>query len=136
MREEELEDSQEENVYHLQFNTVESSDSRTEVYANVEIKLGKIPAKLSTKVDTGAQGNILPIRIFRQMFPDKLNKDGLPIQGATRERSTQLIAYNGTRIEQHGSISLPCQYEKSGWHEEEFFVTSGDGPAILGLPSS
>ena len=135
VREEETDDSQEENVYHLQFNTVESTDSRTEVYANVEIKLGKIPAKLKTKVDTGAQGNILPLRIFRQMFPDKLNRDGLPIQGATTERSTQLIAYNGTRIEQHGSVSLPCQYEQSGWHEEEFFVTSGDGPAIIGLPS-
>ena len=70
------------------------------------------------------------------MFPDKLNNNGLPIQGATRERSTQLIAHIGTSIEQHGSISLQCRYEKSEWHEEEFFVTSDDGLAKLGLPSS
>ena len=133
---EESDDSQDENVYHLQFNTVESSDSRTEVYANVDIKLGKTPAKLKTKVDTGAQGNILPLRIYKQMFPEKMNNDGLPADGATKKRSTQLIAYNGTRIEQHGSISIPCKYEESGWHKEEFFVTSGDGPAIIGLPSS
>ena len=134
--EEEYDCCEESDVYHLQFNTVESSDSRSEVYANIDIKLGRIPAKLNTKVDTGAQGNILPLRIFRKMFPDKLNDDGLPMQGATTKRSTQLIAYNGTRIEQHGSISLPCQYQKSGWSEENFFVTDGEGPAILGLPSS
>lgn len=33
-------------------------------------------AELVAKIDTSAQGNTLPVRVFRQMFPRFLNAEG------------------------------------------------------------
>lgn len=121
----------------INFSTVDNNDERTEVYANLSIKLNKSPpAKLKVKVDTGAQGNIIPLRIFRRMYPQQLDEDGYPKPGSTQQRRTVLVAYNGSTINQFGSVRLPCKYGKSDWHTEEFYITDADGPAILGLPGS
>ena len=120
----------------INFSTVGTNDERTEVYANLSIKLKSTQAKMKVKVDTGAQGNIMPMRIFRRMYPTQLDEDGYPKTGSTQRRQTVLVAYNGSTINQFGSVRLPCQYGASDWHTEEFYVTDADGPAILGLPGS
>ena len=35
-------------------------------------------ASIRVKVDTGVGGNILPLRLFHQMYPDQVGPDGLP----------------------------------------------------------
>ena len=55
---------------------VADADTRDEVFSSLNITLAdkpNVPATLKVKVDTGAQGNILPLRIFRRMFPAKLD---------------------------------------------------------------
>ena len=64
---------------------------KDEVFATVGIHLNakpksqikaslKYPANTShkAKIDTGAQGNILPITLYRMMFPQSIDKDGNP----------------------------------------------------------
>ena len=110
---------------------------RTEVYADVNIQLQSRPGThtLKAKVDTGAQGNTIPLRMYRRMCPQDLNADGLPKANALKHIDTVLTAYNGTRITQYGTISIACQYAESDWITSDFFVVDTDGPAILGLPS-
>ena len=121
----------------LEFSSIEknSGDNRDELYASLDIKY-KRPASLRVKVDTGAQGNILPLRIFRRMFPEKLAPNGYPAEGTTKKRQTILQAYNGTTIKQLGVVTLSCKHKDTEWHSSDFFVTESEGPAILGLPSS
>ena len=38
-------------------------------------------ANLKGKVDIGAQGNILPVRLYRQMFPTRVDRSGYPRPG-------------------------------------------------------
>ena len=72
---------------HLSFATMSllpnEQDNRDEVFAKLDIKLSnkdrRQTADLKVKVDTGAQGNILPLRIFRRMFPEKLTAEGTPV---------------------------------------------------------
>ena len=69
----------------LSFDSVnnESGDTRDEIFAMINITLEDrphIPATLKAKVDTGASGNILPLRIFRRMYPTKLNAEGFPAE--------------------------------------------------------
>ena len=90
----------------------------------------------SKGVNTGAQGNILPLHIFHRMFPEKLAPNGYPAEGTTKKRQTILQAYNGTTIKQLGVITLSCKHKDTEWHSSDFFVTESEGPAILGLPSS
>ena len=113
-------------------------DARDELFAHLDIQIPDRPGQhtLKTKVGTGAQGNILPIRIFRRMFPRLLDSSGFPKPGSTTPRHTRLMAYNGTDIPQYGSITLQCKYENSVWIKTEFFIAESDGPAIVGLPSS
>ena len=46
-----------------------SSDSDIMVHVDVRIPHLKLPAVLICKVDTGAQGNVLPLRSFKKIFP-------------------------------------------------------------------
>ena len=54
---------------------------RNEAFAHIKVKLpnlGNPNALLKVKVDSGEQGNILPLRIYGKMFPDCLDENGLP----------------------------------------------------------
>ena len=86
------------------------------------------------KIDTGAQGNTLPVSTFRRMSPEKLDGDGFPNikkQFINKKR----IAYNGTPIKCFGNIKILCQYNKSDWHVSTFHIVDVQGQAVLGLPS-
>ena len=117
-----------------------SSDARDEVFATLDIQLPSArngrTADLRVKVDTGAQGNILPLRIFAKMFPEAMTGRH-PTPGALlRKSNTVLSAYNGTRIPQYGTIVIACRHDQSAWIDAKFYVADTDGPAILGLPNS
>ena len=109
----------------------DTMDTRDEVYATLGISLPNRPtvrATLKVKVDTGAQGNILPRRIYDQMFPS-------PGRPTLQNSSVVLTGYDGSTIQHYGCITLPCKYEGNAT-DARFFVAEAAGPAILGLPSS
>lgn len=109
-----------------------------EAYAVVDIQINrKAKCNLKIMVDTGAQGNTLPVRIFRQMFPDRLDSKGFPdLNKIKSERHTKLIAYNETPIKCFGSVSIPCKYNSNRWRPTRFYVMDVRGPAVMGLRSS
>ena len=114
--------------------------SRKEVYANIDIQLPNIKSDrkrrlLKMKVDTGAMGNTIPLRIFRHMMPEKIGKDGKPIKKEViAAKNTTLVAYNNTKIECFGSINIPSKYGEVGWAEHKFYIVDVPGPAVCGLP--
>ena len=69
----------EEQMESLTFNCINMTQ-RDEAFVLINIKLPNQNGihKLRLKIDTGAQGNTLPISTFRRMFPEKLNADGFP----------------------------------------------------------
>ena len=53
---------------------------RNEAFAKIKVELPNVdhPSPvLKVKVDTGAQRNILPLRIYKSMFPDHVDENGL-----------------------------------------------------------
>ena len=67
-------------------NAASAKDTQDEVFAKLDIRLpnkgrGHM-ADLKVKIDTGAQGNMLPLRIFRWMSPEKLTAEGYPSHGS------------------------------------------------------
>ena len=126
----ENEEGEDEDFDELVFHEVRSSgDHRDEAFAKIATRLPgreNLRTSIMAKVDTGAQGNILPTRVFDAM---KISHDKLS------DTETVLTAYNGTRIPQRGMIELQCKYKDSGWHGERFYVAETNGPIILGLPS-
>ena len=100
---------------------------RTQAFVTLSLSIvkDKRPTALKTKVDTGAQANILPLRIYQQM--------DLP-ENSLKPSTTTLVSYTGTPIPQHGICSLSCTF-KGETKVTDFFVTEAPGPAIIGLPS-
>jgi len=107
--------------------------ARDEAFAKVLVELPNVnhpKPMLKMKVDTGAQGNILPLRIYRNMFPEHIDDYGLPT--GTTPPPTKLTAYNGTPIRQHGVCSIKCSYGDKETNAM-FYVAGVNGPAICGL---
>ena len=113
-------------------------DARDEVFATLKIKLRngtrERPASLKVKVDTGAQGNILPLRTFRRKYPELLDANGFPATKSLRKCTTILTAYNGESIRHYGTLKIPCAHRQHGC-DIEFYVADTPGPAIICLPS-
>ena len=111
--------------------------TRDEVFVSINVDLQPNRTQrtaLKAKVDTGAQGNILPIRIYRRMFPHNLTTEGSPKPGALQEANAVLTAYGGAHINQHGTCIIQCEHDGMQT-KATFFATEAQGPAILGLPT-
>ena len=53
-------------------NKTKIDEKGDEAYVYIEVKRdGKMIADIRVKVDTGAQGNTLPLRMFRKLYPEK-----------------------------------------------------------------
>ena len=127
-----------DNFEPLASNTVNiNAVEKDEVYATLRITLKDrpdTPATLRVKVDTGAQGNVMPLRTSQRVYPSNIDTEGIPVRGSLEHRDTILTAYNGQLIRQYGTTRLKCVHETTT-HEAEFFVADTPGPVILGLPS-
>ena len=104
----------EEQMESLTFNCINMTQ-RDEAFVLINIKLPNRNGihKLRLKIDTGAQGNTLPVSTFRRMFPEKLDADGFPNIKKRFINKKKLIAYNGTPVKCSANIQIPCQYNKS-----------------------
>ena len=60
------------------------------------------------KVDTGADGNLMPISMFSKLFP-KVSLDTL---SQTINKSVTLFAYNDTEMKQFGTCSIKLRFPK------------------------
>ena len=86
-----------------------------EAFATVELPadIGKRRlATLRCKVDTGAGGNVMPLRAFSKLFPERFNTDGHPT-GLTPS-TTCLSAYNGSTIKQYGTFDTHIDWTPKG----------------------
>ena len=84
----------------------------SEAYTQVQIPSSIPPANRATirvKVDTGAGGNVLPLRIFKAIHPKCIDRKGRPT-GLT-PTSTKLTAYNGTDIPCYGALKGPAEWQ-------------------------
>ena len=82
------------------------------------------------KVDTGVDGNLMPISIFSKLFP-KVSLDTL---SQTINKSVTLFAYNDTEIKQFGTCSIKLSFQSRS-QVCKFFVVEHK-TAIVGITDS
>ena len=114
----------------------ESNRYRDEVFISINLSLPQGTHKntiLKAKLDTGAQRNILPMRLYRQMYPHNLDdhRSLRPVSSS----DVILTAYGGSQIKHHATVTIPCSY-KGEKARAFFYVTDTPGPAIIGLLTS
>ena len=91
--------------------------------------------QLRAKLDTGAQANILPLRLYHGMFPENIDYHGKPKISAVKKSATTLTAYGGTPIPQFGTYDIECTYNNNSIIAT-FYVTDVQSRAIIGLPTA
>jgi len=81
------------------------------VTVNVDLhNISSRPGALKAKLETGAQGNILPLRLYRQMYPENLTPEGFPKPGVLEYSPTVLTAYGGAKLVQYGKCRIDCVF--------------------------
>ena len=126
-------------ISSIEVNAIEDTqhsihDTRDEAFATLEITQPEKKRKinLQCKVDTGAQSNVLPVRLLRIIAPEKFDDEGNPKPEALEKNKAVLSAYGGSIVKQLGTINIPCKYKEKKINCI-FYVTDTPGPAILGL---
>ena len=115
----------------IEVNTIEDTQhSTTTLEITQPEKKRKI--NLQCKVDTGAQSNVLPIRLLRIIAPEKFDDEGNLKPEVLEKNEAVLSAYGGSVIKQLGTINISCKYKEKKINCI-FYVTDTSGPAILGL---
>lgn len=113
-------------------------NQKDEAFAIVDLDLPHLKGKradLKAKVDSGAQANILPLRINKEMFPHCIGLDGNPKPGALQKSKTALTAYGGFQINHHGTCDITCSRNRINT-SAPFFIADAPGRAIIGLPTA
>ena len=108
---------------------------KDEVFPTVNVNIpgrGKEETTLKAKIDTGAQGNVLPLRIYRNMYPQNINANGKPRLRTLNQSKVIQVAYGGSEIKHFGTAKIPCEF-KGIKITATFYVTDTSGPAIIGL---
>nr|XP_054752823.1 uncharacterized protein LOC129258608 [Lytechinus pictus] len=109
---------------------------KDEAFADIDIMLKpKKPAVLKVKVDTGAQGNLLPLRLYKLMYTDRVGKDGRPLPGMLKKTRTIVTGYGQKVIPLFGIHTITCMRGNKKI-DARFYVVDVDGPALGGLPLS
>ena len=85
---------------------------------------------LKFKIDTGDDGNLMPITIFAKLFP----RVSLDAFGRTVEKDITLYAYNHTPIKQYGTCNVKLTF-KGRSTISKFFVVKHE-TAIVGISDS
>ena len=89
---------------------------------------GKKTCLNQCKIDTGANGNLLPVSMFKQL-------GGIMTElRETIGKSVRLVAYNDTEIRQYGMCHIDLQF-KSGRKTAKFFVLD-QCTTLIGLTDS
>ena len=79
--------------------------------------------KVTFKLDTGAEANVIPVEVFNQLT-------NTPTVQPTK---TKLTAYGGTTIRPLGTCTLQCTSKHNLHHDIKFYIVSADSQPILGL---
>ena len=109
------------------------SKTDTQAVLRIQVESGQCTTSLPCKIDTGAEGNVIPVNTFKQLCPQSaFDPDGAPL-GLTPSATT-ITAFGGQTIQHYGTCSLTLSH--NGYSNTyPFHVVNTTGPTILGLPT-
>ena len=99
-----------------------------EAFANIQMSdIKKKPVMVKCKIDTGAQSNVMPVRVYKELFPNESPEQ-------LKQSNHKLTAYGGAPIKQYGICKVKCAHQGRVM-QLPFFVTEAQGSVMLGLKS-
>ena len=117
--------------HSLYIGSVSATDTQALIQIGVDVGQSTMP--VLCKIDTGAEGNVIPVNTYKQLHPQSAcSPDGAPLGLASSD--TTITAFGGHIIQHYGTCELRLSH---GGHSKPypFHVVNTTGPTILGLPT-
>ena len=117
--------------HSLYINSVSEND--TQALLQLQVDSGQVTAPLLCKIDTGAEGNVIPVDVYKRLCPQSsYSPEGAPL-GLTPSNTT-ITAFGGHTIPHYGICELTLSHH-GHIKSYAFHVVNTVGPTILGLPT-
>ena len=117
-------------VQSLFYHDVCFNNVNTRMHTELGCEMSQNKSKQVFRVDTGADGNLMPITMFTKLYP-KVSLENL---AKTIDKGITLYAYNNTPIKQYGACSVKVSF-KNRQEICKFYVVK-HATAILGVSDS
>ena len=99
----------------------------------LQVNIDEQATPIHCKVDTGAEGNVIPVNTYKQLFPSApCDSVGTPL--GLKPSTTAITAFGGHNIPHFGTCMLNLTYNGRS-NSYPFHVVNSGGPTILGLPT-
>ena len=94
-----VQEPQKEEIDTVSINSVYLNKNQSLITAHLEMQVGEITAEILYKTDTGSEGNIMPLYIFKKLFKNMTEEQlKRSIKGNIKHKT-----YNRTHITQLGN---------------------------------
>ena len=121
--------AKEKSIDLVNMNSVHFDKNCSVIRAKLKMSAGINNVIVPYKVDTGSDGNIMSLYIYKNIFM-RVTGDQLV---AIKSESMQLKMYNKTTKTQLGTYAVEIEHENNK-KRCKFFVVSGNGQALFGMP--
>ena len=108
---------------HFYIGEISATCKQDEVFVPVKLSTGSKAKAVSFKLDTRAQVNVLPLKLYRKL--------GLPAI-LLKPTSIRLTSYSGNPLKVEGKVSLQGQYKETT-KTLDLYVVQTSAPPVLGL---
>ena len=106
--------------------------SKSQAFANIRMEGQTANILVKCNIDSGAEVNVMPQRVFKHMFSDNKDSHGKSI--TLQKSKVTLSAYGGAKVKQFGCFTLLCTHNDITLNIE-CHVTEDNGSTMLGLQS-
>ena len=99
----------------------------------LQVNIGEQAIPIHCKVDTDAEGNVIPVNTYKQLFPSApCDSVGTPL--GLKPSTAAVTAFGGHNIPHFGTCMLNLTYNGRS-NSYPFHVVNSGGPTILELPT-
>ena len=98
-----------EDIETVSINSIYLNRNQSLIKAHLKMQVGKTATEIPYKIDTGSEGNIMPLYIFKKLFkniPEEQLKGSIKC-------NIKLKTYNGTHITQLGTCVITIKFKNS-----------------------
>ena len=86
----------------MSINSIQFNKKHSVLTTNLKTFAGKNDIMVSYKIDTGRDGNIMPLHMYKKLFPNITNEQLVE----TKNKNVLLKTYNKTTITQLGTCTV------------------------------
>jgi hypothetical protein len=108
------------------------NEYNTQDIVDLNVSSDQVTKSVPCKIDTGAEGNVLPLDMYKQLYPNSHYLNGKP--SGLIPSSTRITAFGGHKIEHYGICKLHLTHN-GNTTEYPFHVVNTSGMTIIGLPT-